>query len=64
MAKTYGTLEVRRMRGNLVLIGLGRTERGQRYIKGQAPIASKDISSTNFKAQLAVAMAKLSGETG
>lgn len=62
MAKQYATVEVRKMRGNLVLVGLARTSRGQRYIASQVPIGCTSMTSKNFKTKLEEAMGKLSGE--
>lgn len=64
MPKTFATLEVRRMRGKLVLIGVGRTDRGQRFIKGQEEIDSTRIGSESFKGQLASAATKLVAGAG
>ena len=62
MTKQYATVEVRKMRGNLVLVGLARTARGQRYIKAQVPIGCTSMTSKDFKTKLAAAMAELTGE--
>lgn len=63
MAKQFYTMEVRKMRGKLVLVGLARTTRGQRYIKSQVPIESAGMGSKDFKGKLAAAVAELTGET-
>lgn len=63
MAKQYTAIEVRKMRGNLVLVGLARTTRGQRYIKQQVPIGCTSMASKDFKTKMAVAMAELTGAT-
>lgn len=63
MAIQYSTIEVRKMRGKLVLVGLGQTERGQRYIKSQVPIGSTSMTSKDFKSKLASAMTELTGES-
>lgn len=62
MTETYATYEVRKMRGKLVLIGFGRTPRGQRFIKGQAAINSPSMSAPDFKKEMEIAAAKLAGE--
>lgn len=62
MAKQFVTIEVRKMRGNLVLVGLSRTARGQRYIKAQVPIGCTSMASKDFKSKVATAMAELQGE--
>ena len=64
MAKTFAAIEVRRMRGNLVLVGLARTPRGQRYIKAQEPIGVLSMTDPEFKTKMLAAAKKLIGETG
>ena len=59
MAARYGTIQVKRMRGKVVLIGMGKTGRGQRYIKKTVAIDVKNMRSKDFKGQLATAVTKL-----
>jgi hypothetical protein len=59
MGERYGTIQVKRMRGELVLIGMGKTGRGQSYIKRRVPMEAKNIRSKSFKGQLTAAVAKL-----
>lgn len=62
MNTQYSAIEVRKMRGNLVLVGLARTNRGQRYIKRQVPLGCTSIGSKDFKQKLAIAMGEITGE--
>lgn len=64
MTETYATYEVRKMRGKLVLVGFGRTPRGQRFIKAMTEINSPSMQAPNFKKEMAIAAAKLAGEAG
>lgn len=59
MAERYGTIQVKRMRGRVVLMGMGKTGRGQRYIKRTVEIDVQNMRSKNFKGQLATAVDKL-----
>ena len=59
MTETYGTIQVKRMRGKLVVIGMGKTGRGQAYIKRSVPIAAKRMTDPNYKSDLAAAVAEL-----
>ena len=62
MAKEFATVEIRRVRGVLRLVGLGKTGRGQRYIKNQVDVDAPKLSSPDFKDELAKAMKNLTGE--
>jgi hypothetical protein len=53
------TLEIRRSRGDLVVIATGRTGRGQRYVKGVEPIKAKETSDPDFKSEMSAAVNKL-----
>lgn len=53
------SVEVIRKRGTLIVQATGRTPRGQRYIKGELPLAAKTMKDPNFKRELATAMAQL-----
>jgi hypothetical protein len=59
MANKFASVEVRMERGKLVLNGMGRTNRGQKYIKKQAPIDAKQMGDENYKPALKTALAKL-----
>ena len=64
MPKHYANLEIRRMRGNLVLIGTARTNRGQRFIKAQVPIGVTRMTSKDFKEKMATAVEEITAEDG
>lgn len=59
MANVYGRVQVRRLRGKLVVMGMGKTPRGTGFIKGTVPIQAKSISDPNFKSALATAIKTL-----
>lgn len=59
MAKGIGTVEIRVQHGKLTVVGLGKTPRGQRYIKESIPLEAKDMFDPNFKTELAEAVEKL-----
>jgi hypothetical protein len=59
MAERYGTIHVRRRRGVLVVIGQGKTGRGQSYTKRTEALESKKMNSPEFKSQLKSAIIKL-----
>lgn len=62
MPKEYANLEIRRMRGNLVLVGTARTNRGQRFIKAQVPIDAPEMTSKDFKEKMALAIKEIMAE--
>lgn len=51
--------EVKRSRGGLVVRAIGRTERGQKYIKKSIPIAARTIADQKFKSEMAAAIAQM-----
>lgn len=59
MPERYGTIQVRMERGELVLIGMGKTGRGQSYAKRRVVIGSQSVRSPDFKGKLAAAVDKL-----
>lgn len=59
MANKNWAIEVKIERGQVVVIGLGRTNRGQRFIRAVEPLLVKSISDPNFKAEMAAAVEKL-----
>lgn len=59
MSNTYGTIEVKKMRGKMAVIGLGKTPRGQNYIKKIEETSSTSPADPKFKEELATAVAKL-----
>lgn len=64
MPVTYGTIQVRKRRGDLVLIGQGKTGRGQSYIKAAIQIGCPSMRSSDFKSKLSDAVKALYQESG
>lgn len=56
MASGIGTIQVKRERGKLVLQGLGKTPRGQKFIRDTEPLSAKNMDSPSFKADLSDAV--------
>lgn len=52
MANVYGRVQVRRLRGQLVLMGMGKTARGTGFIKRTVPINAPNVSNSRFKSAL------------
>ena len=61
MATGIGTVEVRKRHGVMVVVALGRTPRGQKYIKKELKLKAKSSQDPKFKAELATAVAELYG---
>lgn len=59
MGKQAAQIAVKRERGMLVVQAIGLTPRGQKYIKGSAPIAAKSMRDPDYKAQVAAAIKQL-----
>lgn len=59
MAKGIGTIAVKRQRGKLTVMGLGKTPRGQNFIKDSVEIHSPSTRSPDFKEKLSAAVEKL-----
>lgn len=59
MANGIGTIQVKRERGKLVVQGLGRTPRGQKYIKATIPIPAPTMAAKEFKAELTQAVTEM-----
>lgn len=59
MAERFGTIQVKEMRRQVVVIGMGKTGRGQRYIKKTVAIGVQNMRSKNFKGAMASAVAEL-----
>lgn len=62
MAAGIATVEVRSSRGVLVVQALGRTNRGQKFIKGIVPLGVKSTTDPTFKSHLETAVAELFAE--
>jgi hypothetical protein len=61
MARQFATIEVKRERGELKLIGTKTTPRGTKFIWKVEPLGVKSMKDKEFKAKLATAMDKLFG---
>ncbi len=59
MSHGIGAIQVKRERGVLVVQGLGRTPRGQKYIKATIPIAAPKMSDKNFKSEMTAAVTEM-----
>lgn len=59
MTDHYGTIEVKKMRGKMTIIGLGKTPRGQRYIKRAIQTEATSSADPKFKAEQTAAVEKL-----
>lgn len=56
MAHGIETLEVKQVRGGMMLLALGRTNRGKRFIVESHTLDCPRIASANFKDNLAKAV--------
>lgn len=59
MAGKNWTIEIKKERGKLVVIGLGKTNRDQRYIRGRVPLTVESIADPKFKSEMAAAVEKI-----
>lgn len=59
MAIGIGTVQVKREHGTLVVQGLGKTPRGQNFIKHTVPLGVKSSSEPTFKSNLAAAITEI-----
>ena len=59
MTKPIGRVEVKKVRGNFEVIGMGRTGKGVKYIVEKEVLKATKITDKDFKAQQAAAVAKL-----
>lgn len=59
MASGIGTVEVKRARGKLVVQGLGKTPRGQNFIKQTTALGVRRMHESAFKDELARAVAEM-----
>lgn len=63
MAVGIGTIQVKRERGKLVVQGLGKTPRGQKFIKDTEVLGVKSPADPDFKTQLGAAVSKMLAES-
>lgn len=59
MAAGIGTIQVKREHGVLVVQGLGKTPRGQKFIRRTTPLKSKNITSKGFKSEMRTAVEEM-----
>lgn len=59
MANHIGTVEVKRSRGQMVLLGLGKTPRGTNFIRQRRSLGVKRSSDPQFKSNLETAVAEM-----
>lgn len=59
MASRAAQIEVRRERGKVTVLAVGRTGRGVKYIKGRKTLACPSIGDKNFKGEMATAVKEL-----
>lgn len=64
MGHGIAAIEVKRQRGVMVVNGLGRTPRGQKYIKKSIPIEDTKGDTKKLKAEIARAVKELMPEEG
>lgn len=63
MAAGIGTVQVKRERGKLVVQGLGKTPRGQKFIKDTVELDAAHMSDPAFKSDLAKAVTEIFTES-
>lgn len=61
MAHGIGTIHVRQEHGKTTVIGMGKTARGQKYIKETTPLTVKSIADPKFKEELKIAVEQMYG---
>lgn len=59
MAAGIGTVEVKRARGTLVVQGLGKTPRGQNFIRQTKALSAKRMHDPAFKSELKLVVAEM-----
>lgn len=52
-------IEIRMARGRLCVYAIGRTGRGQRFVKGFRELQCKSLGDQNFKAEMSQAVTEL-----
>lgn len=55
--------EVKKVRGNLVVVAISRAPKGQKFITGQVELTATGPADPNFKPQLTAALNKLDPQT-
>ena len=59
MSAGIGTIEVKKKGKTLVIQGLGRTPRGQKYIKKHVPMNAKSTKDPGFKDEMSTILEKM-----
>jgi hypothetical protein len=63
MGNGLASVEVKKVRGKLTVIGVGRTMRGRKYFKDSIPTKATRTSDPKFKGELATAVDQLFAES-
>lgn len=56
-------INIKKSRGRMVVQALGRTPRGQKYVKGSKVLNATSIADPKFKEEMAAAVDELLGRT-
>lgn len=59
MAVQYASVRVRKERGVMVVQGMGKTSKGQTYVKAAIRLTATSMSDPQFKAEMKTAVEKL-----
>ena len=59
MTTGIAQIHARVTKGHVIVLGMGQTPRGQRYIKNSETLSATSFEDKNFKAELATAVEKL-----
>lgn len=59
MASGIGTVQVKRMKGKITVLAMGKTPKGQQFIREMRPLLATKVSDPDFKKELAAAVADL-----
>lgn len=62
MGLNFGTVQMKRKHGRLEIQSLGRTPRGQQFLRRSIPIDSKSPADPDFKPQLRQAVEAIFAE--
>jgi len=63
MPVEYASIEIKRQGGKTVVMGIGRTGRGTKYIKALETALVKSPADPKYKSEIVAAIAKLYAET-
>jgi hypothetical protein len=63
MARGIATVEVKRSHGKMIVQGLGRTPRGQKFIRYTTGLEAKGPTDKLFKTQMAQAISRMFAES-